>query len=296
MPSLTARLIASLFRMTGTLRKRYSDGPDFHANLAQSRAQQQFPGAKLRKRVDIRESSFDGRKVFRFAPKDRPVAGQMLYWHGGGYVYPAVDIHWQFLAHMAERHGIVTTAPLYPLAPEASAAEAVDWAMRFYREFTPERAGPFVMGGDSAGGGLCAVLAQAARDEGRILPRALILICPWLDISVSHADQPAIEPRDCVLTIGGAQAAGRLYARDLPLDDPKVSPLFGNWDNLPPILGFGGGDDILLPDARWLKQKLPSIDYVEEAGLMHDWPIFFLRESRAAQARMAEFIGTHYKG
>ncbi|WP_298596743.1 alpha/beta hydrolase [uncultured Sphingorhabdus sp.] len=291
MPSLTARLIASLFRMTGSLRKRYSDGPDFLKHIEQSRAEQQFPSAKLRKRVDIRESSFEGRKIFRFAPKDRPVAGHLLYWHGGGYVYPAVDIHWQFLAHMAEKHGIVTTAPLYPLAPEASAEEAVDWAMKFYREFTPDRAGPFVMGGDSAGGGLCAAVVPAARDEGRFLPKGLILICPWLDISVSHPDQPAIEPRDCVLTIGGTHAAAKLYTRDLSFSDPKVSPLFGNWDGLPPMLMFGGGDDILVPDARALKAKLPSIDYVEEVGMMHDWPIFFLRESRAAQARMAEFIG-----
>lgn len=290
MPSLTARLIATLFRMTGSLRKRYSDGPDFLKLIGQSRTEQQFPGAKLRKHVDIRESSFEGRKIFRFAPKDRPVVGHMLYWHGGGYVYPAVDIHWQFLAHMAEKHGIVTTAPLYPLAPEASAEEAVDWATKFYREFTPDRAGPFIMGGDSAGGGLCAAVVQAARDEGRLLPKGLILICPWLDVSVSHPDQPAIEPRDCVLTIGGTHAAAKLYARDLPLSDPKVSPLFGNWDGLPPILMFGGGDDILVPDARRLKDKLPSVDYLEEVGMMHDWPIFFLRESRAAQVRMAEFI------
>ncbi len=295
MPSLTARLIASLFRLTGSLRKRYSDGPDFLKNIEASRAAQQYPTARMRKRLDVRESPFAGRTIYRIAPKDRPVTGHMLYWHGGGYVYPAVDVHWAFLAHMAEKHGIVSTAPLYPLAPEACAAESVDWAMRFYREFTPDRAGPFIMAGDSAGGGLCSVVAQAARDEGRLLPRALILICPWLDLSVSHPDQLAIEPRDCVLTIGGAQAAGRLYARDLPLDDPRVSPLFGDWGGLPPILSFGGGDDILLPDARALKAKLPSVDYVEEAGLMHDWPIFFLRESRAAQARMADFIGQHYR-
>jgi epsilon-lactone hydrolase len=295
MPSLTARLIASLFRLTGTLRKRYSDGPDFLRNIEKSRAGQQYPTPKMRQRLDVRESRFEGRTIYRIAPKSGPVTGQMLYWHGGGYVYPAVDVHWNFLAHMAEKHGIVITAPLYPLAPEANAAETVDWAMKLYREFTPERAGPFIMGGDSAGGGLCAVVAQQARDEGRLLPKALILICPWLDLSVSHPDQPAIEPRDCVLTIGGARAAGRLYAGDLPLDHPYVSPLHANWDGLPPILSFGGGDDILLPDARRLKQLLPSADYVEEAGLMHDWPIFFLRESRAAQARMADFIRQHYR-
>ena len=295
MPSLPARLISTLLRTTGVLRKRFSDGPGFEARIAESRVKQQFPTPKMRARVDVQESHFDGRKVFRIAPKNRPVTGQMLYWHGGGYVYPAVDIHWQFYAHMAEKHGIVTTAPLYPLAPEATADAAIDWALRFYREFTPEKAGPFVMGGDSAGAGLCAAVAQGARDEGGMLPKGLILICPWLDVTVEHPEQALIEPRDCVLTISGAQAAGRLYAGDLPLSDPRVSPIHGDWDALPPVLAFGGGDDILVPDARALKAKVPAVEYLEEAGMMHDWPIFFLRESRMAQARMADFIGKHMR-
>lgn len=295
MPSLTARLISTLLRTTGVVRRRFSDGPGFEGRIAESREKQPFPTAKMRARLDVRESLFDGRKVFRIAPKNRPVTGQMLFWHGGGYVYPAADIHWQFYAHMAEKHGIVTTAPLYPLAPEADAKVTVDWALRFYREFTPERAGPFVMGGDSAGAGLCAAVAHAARDEAGVLPKALILICPWLDVTMTHPDQKVIEPRDGVLTISGAQTAGRVYAGELPLNDPRVAPIHGNWEGLPPILSFGGGDDILVPDARALKAKVPTTEYVEEAGLMHDWPIFFLPESRVAQARMAEFIGKHHK-
>jgi len=293
MPSLTARLIATLLRTTGTLRKRYSDGPGFEARIAQSRSQQQFPTAKMRGRVEVSETEFDGRRVFRIAPKGGSAVAEMLYWHGGGYVYPAVDVHWQFYAHMSEKHGIAITTPLYPLAPEANARTTLEWAVRYYCAFAADRTAPFVMGGDSAGGGLCAALAQAMRDEGQPLPRALLLICPWLDISVSHPDQLHIEPRDCVLTVSGAQAAGRLYAADLPLNDPRVSPIHGDWQGLPPILAFGGGDDILVPDARALKKRLPATEYVEEAGMMHDWPIFFLRESRQAQAQMAEFIKAH---
>lgn len=293
MPSLTARLIATLLRTTGTLRKRYSDGPGFEARIAESRASQQLPTAKMRTRVEVSESAFDGCRIFRIAPKNRPASAEMLYWHGGGYVYPAVDVHWQFYAHMAEKHGIAITAPLYPLAPEADASVTLDWAMRYYHVFVAGRTAPFVMGGDSAGGGLCAALVQAMRDEGQPLPCALLLICPWLDISVSNTEQVEIEPRDCVLTVSGAQAAGRLYAGDMPLDDPRVSPIRGNWQDLPPILAFGGGDDILVPDARALKKHLPAVEYIEEAGMMHDWPIFFLRESRQAQAQMAEFIGAH---
>ena len=75
MPSLTARLIASLFRMTGSLRKRYSDGPDFLKFIEQSRVEQQYPDAKMRKRLDVRESTYEGRKIFRIAPRDARQSG-----------------------------------------------------------------------------------------------------------------------------------------------------------------------------------------------------------------------------
>jgi acetyl esterase/lipase len=80
-----------------------------------------------------------------------------------------------------------------------------------------------------------------------------------------------------------------LYAGDLPLTDPRCSPIFGNWDGLPPILAFAGGDDILVTDSRALKAKVPSVDLTELAGMMHDWPIFSFSESRKAQAAMAGF-------
>jgi epsilon-lactone hydrolase len=289
MPSLMARMIGGLLRTTGVLRKRYSDGPGFEARIAQSREKPDRPTAKMQASLDISQTTFEGQPVWHFAPKYRPGVPRMLYFHGGGYVYPAVSVHWQFYAHLAEKHGIAITAPLYPLAPEAGAAETTEWAMAYYRHFLEGHAGHFVLAGDSAGGGLASVVAQTARDQGLRQASGLLLICPWLDVSVSDATQPAIEPRDCVLTIAGAQAAGRMYARNLPLDDPRVSPLYGNWDGLPSMKLYGGGDDILLADARWLATRLPSAHYIEGDGLMHDWPIFFLPESRTAQADMAIF-------
>jgi epsilon-lactone hydrolase len=290
MPSLMARVIGGLLRTTGVLRKRYSDGPGFDARIAQSRLKPDLPTVKMRAAVDISQTTFEGRPIWHFAPRDRPTSAHMLYFHGGGYVYPAVSVHWQFYAHLSAKHGIAITAPLYPLAPEAGAAETAEWATDFYCHFLENHAGSFVLGGDSAGGGLASVVAQTARDQDLRQASGLLLICPWLDVSVSDPSQTAIEPRDCVLTIDGARAAGRMYARDLPLDDPRVSPKYGNWDGLPSIKLYGGGDDILLADARWLAAKLPSAHYIEGDSLMHDWPIFFLPESREAQAQMGAFV------
>jgi epsilon-lactone hydrolase len=290
MPSLLARVMGTFLRLTGTYRKRYSGGPGFPALIADVRTQKlDEPTAKMLGQLAISRTEFQGRTVWQIAPKDRAPTAHMLFFHGGGYVFSAVAPHFQTWANLAAQHGIAITAPLYPLAPESEVIEATDFAMACYRDFIAKHDGPFIMGGDSAGGGLCAATAQTARDEGLRAASGLILICPWLDVTVSHPDQPAIEKRDSILMIRGAREAGALYARDTPVTDKRVSPINGDWQNLPPILCFSGGDDILLVDSRALKAKLPDMDYVEGTGLMHDWPLFFFSESKEAQARMGAF-------
>ena len=52
MPSLTARLISTLLRTTGVVRRRFSDGPGFEGRIAESREKQPFPTAKMRARLE----------------------------------------------------------------------------------------------------------------------------------------------------------------------------------------------------------------------------------------------------
>ncbi len=291
MTSLSARIVGTLLRATGAVSKRYAGGPHMHKVIAAARA---VPGAqptaKMHKRLDVREATLDGRTIWTIAPKDRAPTAHLLFFHGGGYVFSAVPPHFNLYARLAERHGIAVTAPMYPLAPEHGVDDATGFALAAYRQFIGAHDGPFVLGGDSAGGGLAAATIMAARDAGLRLPSGLLLVCPWLDISGTHPDQPAIEKRDSILKLRGIRDAGKLYAKDAPDTDPRVSPIHGDWLGLPPVLMFGGEDDILVTDARALKAKLPEAEYQEGAGLMHDWPLFFFPESRAAQERMAAFI------
>ena len=291
MPSLVATITGFVLRTTGIYRRMYTGGPKFSANIAKVRAQRLAePDAKARASLTVRQGEFGGRPVWHLSPKDREPTTHVLYWHGGGYVYPATPVHWSFLAAMAKEHGWSITAPLYPLAPESDAAQTTAWALDHYRHYLDQQNGAaFIMGGDSAGGGLATAVTQLARDQGLPLPAALIPICPWLHLEPAHPDQQGIERRDGILTVSGIAQAGKLYAGDLPLTDPRCSPIFGNWDGLPPILAFGGGDDILVTDARALKAKLPTVEYVELSGMLHDWPLFSFRESRGAQAQMAAF-------
>jgi acetyl esterase/lipase len=291
MPSLLARVMGFVLRLTGTYRKRYSGGPNFLKLIARVRKlKMDTPSNKMMKRLAITREEFQGRAVWHIAPKDRAPSAHMLFFHGGGYVFSAVPPHFQTWANLAEKYGIAITAPLYPLAPEAEVVETTAFAMACYRDFIAKHDGPFIMGGDSAGGGLCATTAQTARDAGLRQASGLLLICPWLDVTISHPEQLVIEKRDSILTVQGAREAGQLYARDVGVHDKRVSPIHGDWQGLPPIQCFSGSDDILLLDSRALKAKLPDIDYFEGEGLMHDWPLFFFRESKDAQARMGAFV------
>jgi acetyl esterase/lipase len=291
MASLQARAFAFILRTTGFVRKNFTGGPTLRQAIEKARqAPAQLPTAKQRAKLNIREEAFDGHPVWHIAPKQGS-GRTLLYFHGGGYIYAASNFHWAFLCHLAEAHSISIIAPLYPLAPEHSAEATNRFALDLYRQVLAScSAEDLVVGGDSAGGGLTAATLMAARDAGLPMPVRALLICPWLNAEPDHPDQAIIEPRDAILTRSGIADAGRIYAGPLSVQDPRVSPIHGDWSGFPPLYVLSGGDDILVADARALQARLPNHVYQEEAGMIHDWPIFTFPESRAAQKRMAAFI------
>ncbi len=289
MASFSARLTGFILRRTGAYRRMFAGGDAFARTRTKLTADGIGPTQKQESGLAVRHDEFQGRCVWTIAPERGEVTATVLFWHGGGYVYPPMAGHWDFFAAMARHYGWRIVAPLYPLAPESEVLATTRFASDFYADFVAREGAPTLMGGDSAGGGLAAATALALRDAKAPMPSGLLLICPWLDADPAHADQRSIEPRDAILTIAGIRDAGALYAGSAGVRDWRASPINGDWSGLPPILAFGGGDDILVTDARRLKEKLPSVDYEEQAGLIHDWPMFTFPESKAAQARMAGF-------
>jgi acetyl esterase/lipase len=179
--------------------------------------------------------------------------------------------------------------PIYRLAPHATAANTVP-AMADLVEALMERAGPgnVAVMGDSAGGGLSLAVAQELHDRGGAQPVRIILIAPWLDASVSDPRQRELDVRDRMLGVEGLAACGRLYAGELDLRDPRVSPLFGDLRGLAPMTVFCGTEDILHPDALALVDRLREagvdVEYHEGRGMQHDYPLLpLIPEGRAAR-------------
>ncbi|ONH26561.1 alpha/beta hydrolase fold domain-containing protein [Pseudofrankia asymbiotica] len=226
-----------------------------------------------------------------------PVIGvTVLYLHGGGYVNEMLPWHWYLLARLAQAVPARFVIPMYPVAPRGLAADVVpavtDLLAELVTEARADEAGAagtarIVLMGDSAGGGLALAAAQVARDRGAPQPDRIVLISPWLDVTMTDPDQPALAAKDRILGISGLAEAGRCWAGALGPADPLASPLRGDLTGLAPLTVLCGTHDVLLPDSRRLAARAAAagleIDYHEAPGLPHGYPLFPIPEARAAR-------------
>ena len=103
--------------------------------------------------------------------------------------------------------------------------------------------------GNSAGAGLGLAAAQWPRDHGHRQLDGLVLVSPGLDARVDRPEQVAIAARDPVQDIPGILEAARLYAGELDIAHPYVSPLNGDLSGLAPMLVISGTLDLITPTA-----------------------------------------------
>jgi epsilon-lactone hydrolase len=264
------------------------------------------PPRAMRRRVEVSSRLFHGREVFTVGPKPggRPqiragqpgqvLSGHVLYLHGGAFVEGIFWWHWYFIGRMVERLGMTFTVPLYPLAPEHDAATIGAFTLDLYRELLMDRPEPLVVMGDSAGGGLTVALIQQVVASRLRAPAAQVLLSPWLDLTMTDPAQEALLRVDPLLSRAGPEAAGRWYAGAWATTDPRVSPMFGDIAALPRTLLICGTHDILLSDARRFRALAGAVgvpvEYHEEDGLIHAYPLLFFPESRKARDRIMHFV------
>lgn len=298
MPSLRARLVELALPLLGI--KRFFSEPDkLDERIAKLRRQAPIrPRAKWHRRLEITEVTARGFPLVTISPKGgaKPGAPHLLYLHGGGYVMDIAAVHWDTVCRLCEDLGASASVPIYPLAPEVKATQTLAAMRNLYEELVQHYgASNITVMGDSAGGGMTLALAQVIAKDGGELPASLVLYSPWLDATASGDGQKAIESKDRMLAIVGLETCGRLYAGDLPLDDHRLSPLFGPLEGLPPMAIFAGTHDILVVDARRLAEKLdssgmPDHRYHEYDKMFHVWMLLPIPEGKQALTETARFI------
>ena len=216
----------------------------------------------------------------------------IIYLHGGIYVNEINPVHINFCDKLAKKVNACIFAPIYPLAPNHTYEETYEIVEKLYRHLL-EMDKPIIIMGDSAGGGLSAAFSEYLAVIDLPQPENLILISPWLDVSMS-GDYDDVE-FDPMLGVDGIREMGETWAGELDSKDYRVSPLFGEVDNLPKTTLFVGTHEILYSDVVKFYNKLKDngvdVELNVGEGMTHVYAIYpLVPESREAFKHIVEII------
>lgn len=250
--------------------------------------------------VDHREDVLAGVPVQVVVPEAAP-RGTLLYLHGGGYALGSATGYRGFVGHLATEAGMVGIVPEYSRSPEAPFPVALEEMLGVYRALAtdPERH-PVVVIGDSAGGGLTLALALRLRELGLQQPKALGLICPWIDL-VADRDRTREARRDPLIVPSMLTGWVDAYAGDADPADPLLSPVYADLTGLPPIVLHSAGDDPIAADSEKLVHEFTrqsGAGLLEHRAWERRWHCFHLQaglfaDSDAAVQHLASRLAFH---
>ena len=277
-----------------------------NANIEKHRQSQNHFGALLGNSKDV--------LIEDVSIRDHPSAGEILqgewvyvnrahmkkyvilYCHGGGYSTGSRVYVRTLTTKLAMSTSMDVLSFDYRLAPEHPYPAATEDAMKVwnYLMLLGYGARDVILAGDSAGGNLALSLALQLKAQKRLLPRGLILMSPWTDLTASgqsHETKAAIDP---VLNAGYLAEMTGNYAAKEKLNDPFISPLFGDYEGFPPVYIQVGENEVLLDDSVMLYRKLlhanVSVRLDRFPGMWHVFQMSPFKTAYEAMDKNAEFI------
>ena len=250
--------------------------------------------------IKVKRDNFSGIPGAIFTPrKNVNTKSIIFYLHGGGYCFgSSLTTHKVGLTKLAKQTRSVCYSVDYRLAPEHQYPAALDDALTAWKHIVSQnRNCNIILAGDSAGGGLGLSLMMYLRDNNEQLPDGLVLFSPWTDLTCSGETYETKAKYDPMFSTNMPKDSANIYVpEDVKKTDPYVSPLYGNFTNLPRTLVLVGDNEILLDDSRLFAQK------AEESGvdieidiwpsMFHDWWLFgsFIPETRLVLDKVANWI------
>lgn len=204
-------------------------------------------------------------------PKEISNEGIIFYLHGGGYAAGSVGSHRDLIDRLAHHAKRKVLAIEYRLAPEHPFPAGLEDSLRAYRGLLRDGYDPreIAIGGDSAGGGLTLATLFCLRDAGHPLPAAAFLISPWVDVDTSRPSIFENAKWDYV-TRSGLRTFARFYAPREMHKNPFVSPVYGDFSGLPPMLVHAGGIEGLRDDAIAVKERADAAGVPCELEIFED--------------------------
>ncbi|MGI6297717.1 MAG: alpha/beta hydrolase [Saccharofermentanales bacterium] len=232
---------------------------------------------------------------------DKTGQSVLIYFHGGGYVTGSLLSARVLSTSLAFEMPLRMLSVNYRLAPEHPFPAALLDALAVYDQLLADGWSPANIGfiGDSAGGGLALSAAMAIRDSHKPLPACIALISPWTDLTGDSSSFQEKAEEDVMLIPEEINEYAQFYAGENRPDNPYISPLFGNFESLPPMLVHVGSEELLLDDATRAVEKAlaAGVDAKLKVwpGLFHVFSLAneLVPEARESMTEIMAFLEAH---
>jgi len=227
----------------------------------------------------------------------------LVYYHGGGFFFEAAGYHYRLMKEYALKIGARVALVRYRLAPKyrhpvpiEDSYLALRWVYENAERIAVDRE-RIAVGGDSAGGALCAAVCLMSRDRGMEMPAGQMLLYPVLDrrmitrTATEYTDTP----------IWNAKLSRKMWAGYLPKDGSlpaleyaspaEAQSLAGMPHTYLEVIEFDSLRDEGIEYAERLKRDGVSVELFEVKGAMHGFD--FVEKaptSRASVLRRCEFL------
>ena len=218
----------------------------------------------------------------------------VFYLHGGAYFMDITRSHWMIIETLIREADVRMIVPAYRRLPFATWKEAFDFVVPLYREYCEKNPDQkIIVMGDSAGGGLSLAVTEQFKAEGLRLPDELILLSPWVDLSMDNEQIKEYIPRDPFLTVPQLLLCTGFWKGDLDVHDWHVSPIYGDLKGIRNVTLFTGTDEILYPDSIKMFGMLdedPTNELIVAEEMNHVYPLFPIPEARPAVEKIISVV------
>ncbi|WP_406316085.1 alpha/beta hydrolase [Streptosporangium sp. NBC_01639] len=220
----------------------------------------------------------------------------LLYFHGGGYFFCSPATHRPITWRLSAAAGCPVLAVDYRQCPIHTLAESLEDAIAAYlslleRGYDPAR---ILFAGDSAGGHLTLATLLALRGRGLPLPSAAVCLSPWADLTdVPRRVNRLVDP---LIPAGRVGWLARRWTARLDPRDPLVSPVFGDYGGLPPLMIVTGSTEVLRDEGRRVAERARAcgvpVTYEEWRRMPHVFAILadVVPEARQVFRHIARFL------
>ena len=285
--SFSAKVMSDMLELFGMYTEKNSE-----RMIAGALSKGEKPTPPPKKPATRFEDSPNGR-VF-YANEESASRNTVFYLHGGAYFMDFTEPHWRLLDTVIRETDARVIAPAYRLVPFATWREAFDLIVPLYREYCGTHPGQrIILMGDSAGGGLALALTEHFRAEGMHMPDRLILLSPWVDVSMENEQIREYESVDPFLKVTPLRDCAAQWKGGLDAHDWRVSPIYGDLEGIRNVTVFVGTDGIFYPDITkffGMLDRDPSNEMIIGEEMNHVYPLFPIPEAKPAVDKIIHTI------